>query len=46
VARRSQRRGYGWKRWSNDVVYGTWGLFRDYRIGYTRAKARTSRAES
>ncbi len=46
VARRSQRKGFGWKRWSNDVVYGTWGLFSDYRIVYTRAKARTSRTES
>jgi hypothetical protein len=46
VARKSQRKGFGWKRWSNDVVYGRWGLFSDYRIVYTRAKARTSRTES
>jgi RNA-directed DNA polymerase len=46
VARRCQRKGFGWKRWSNDVVYGTWGLFRDYRIQYTVAKARTTRTES
>ena len=46
VARRSQRKGFGWKRWSNDIVYGMWGLFRDYRIVYTGAKARTSRTES
>jgi RNA-directed DNA polymerase len=41
AAKRSKRRGFGWKRWSNDVVYGTWGLFRDYRVAHTTVKART-----
>ena len=46
VAKRSKRKGFGWKRWSSDIVYGTWGLFRDYRLAYGSAKARISRAES
>jgi hypothetical protein len=46
VARRSQRKGFGWKRWSNGVVYGMWGIFCDYRIVYTRAKARISRTDA
>jgi RNA-directed DNA polymerase len=27
------RQGKGWKRWSRDWVYGTLGLFNDYRVG-------------
>jgi len=46
VAKRSKRTGFGWKRWSSDVVYERWGLFSDYRLEYASAKARTSRAES
>jgi RNA-directed DNA polymerase len=46
VARRSRRKGFGWKRWSTDIVYGTWGLFKDYTLAYAGAKARTGRAES
>jgi RNA-directed DNA polymerase len=42
AAKRSKRKGFGWKRWSSDIVYGTWGLFRDYRIEYTTAKARAN----
>jgi hypothetical protein len=34
-----KRKGFGWKRWSSAVVYGTWGLFRDYRVVYWSAKA-------
>jgi RNA-directed DNA polymerase len=31
---RSQgRRGMGWKRWSREWIYGTLGLFNDYRVG-------------
>lgn len=33
------RKGFGWKRWSSEVVYGSWGLFDDYQIRYQRAKA-------
>jgi RNA-directed DNA polymerase len=34
AAKKSKRGGLGWKRWSKEVVYGTWGLFDDYRITY------------
>jgi RNA-directed DNA polymerase len=34
VARRGKRGGFGWKRWSSEVVYGVWGLFNEYRIVY------------
>jgi len=36
--RKNQRRpGFGWKRWSTEVIYGHWGLFNDYQICYFRA---------
>jgi RNA-directed DNA polymerase len=28
-----QRSGMGWKRWSREWIYGTLGLFNDYRVG-------------
>jgi hypothetical protein len=28
------RRGFGWKRWSREVVYGAWGLYGDYQVRY------------
>jgi RNA-directed DNA polymerase len=34
LARARQRRGFGWKRWSRDWLYGTLGLFREYRVSY------------
>ena len=34
AARKSKRGGFGWKRWSSDVVYGAWGLFNDYQVRY------------
>ena len=40
AAKKSKRGGFGWKRWSSDIVYGTWGLFGDYRLVYASAKAR------
>jgi RNA-directed DNA polymerase len=43
AAKKSKRSGFGWKRWSSDIVYGTWGLFGDYRVVYTNAKARAGR---
>jgi RNA-directed DNA polymerase len=39
AAKKCKRKGFGWKRWSSAVVYGTWGLFRDYRVVYWSAKA-------
>ena len=26
------RKGMGWKRWSSEWIYGTLGLFNDYRV--------------
>ena len=46
AVKKSKRSGFGWKRWSSDVVYGTWGLYGDYRLAYASAKARTNRTES
>lgn len=42
AAKQRKRTGFGWKRWSSDIVYGSWGLFRDYHLAYASAKARTS----
>jgi RNA-directed DNA polymerase len=39
AAKKGQRKGFGWKRWSSAVVYTTWGLFGDYRLG-TQARKR------
>jgi RNA-directed DNA polymerase len=41
AAKKSNRKGFGWKRWSSEIVYGSWGLFRNYRVSYRTAKART-----
>ena len=46
AAKQRKRTGFGWKRWSSDIVYGSWGLFRDYHLAYASAKARTSRTDS
>ncbi len=34
LARACQRRGFGWKRWSREWMYGTLGLFSEYRVTY------------
>jgi RNA-directed DNA polymerase len=34
LARASQRHGFGWKRWSREWLYGTLGLFHEYRVAY------------
>jgi len=34
AARKSKRGGFGWKRWSSEVVYGVWGLNNDYQVRY------------
>jgi RNA-directed DNA polymerase len=46
AAKKSKRKGFGWKRWSSEIVYGTWGLFGDYRLTYASAKVRTDRKDS
>ena len=39
AAKKCKRKGFGWKQWSSAILYFTWGLFRDYRVVYKRAKA-------
>ncbi len=34
AARQRQRKGFGWKRWSTEVLYQQWGLFDDYKVLY------------
>ena len=34
LVRASQRHGFGWKRWSNAWLYGTLGLFAEYRVAH------------
>jgi RNA-directed DNA polymerase len=34
LARACQRRGFGWKRWSREWLYGRLGLFSEYRVSY------------
>ena len=34
LARACQRHGFGWKRWSRAWLYGTLGLFSEYRVAY------------
>ena len=37
AVKKSKRRGFGWTRWSSDIVYRGWGLYNDYRIRYYEA---------
>ncbi|MGH8676386.1 MAG: group II intron reverse transcriptase/maturase [Burkholderiales bacterium] len=30
--KKRKRRGFGWRRWNSEIVYGTWGLFDDYQV--------------
>lgn len=39
AVKQRKRKGFGWMRWSSEVVYGSWGLFDDYKIRYLQAKA-------
>jgi RNA-directed DNA polymerase len=32
LARARQRRGFGWKRWSKEWLYGTMGLYNEYHV--------------
>jgi RNA-directed DNA polymerase len=34
LARASKPQGFGWKRWSREWLYGTLGLFHEYRVAY------------
>lgn len=42
VMKRKGRKGFGWKRWSKEEIYGKWGLYQDYRIRYLYLKAAPS----
>lgn len=44
LARARQRRGFGWKRWSREWVYGVLGLFDDYRVTYVRPASKVAPA--
>ena len=46
AAKQRKRTGFGWKRWSSDIVYGSWGLFREYHLAYASGKARTNRPDA
>lgn len=37
LAKARQRRGFGWQRWSREWLYGTLGLFSQYRVSYGRS---------
>ena len=43
VLRRKKLKGFGWKRWSREEIYGKWGLYNDYRIRYVYPKANPGR---
>jgi len=41
--RRKKLKGFGWKMWSREEIYGKWGLYNDYQIRYVHPKANPSR---
>jgi len=43
LARARQRQGFGWKRWSSEGLYGTLGLFNEYRVAYQRTPSSAAR---
>ena len=44
LARARLRQGFGWKRWSRRWMYGTVGLFTDYRVRYLVASPKDAPA--
>jgi RNA-directed DNA polymerase len=46
AVKKRKRKGFGWTRWSSEVVYGTWGLFDDYRVRRHRGHAKASPIET
>ena len=36
LARASKRGGFGWKRWSTAWLYTTFGLYKDYKVKWSR----------
>lgn len=43
VMKRKKLKGFGWKRWSREDIYGKWGLYNDYHIRYVYPKAAPTR---
>jgi RNA-directed DNA polymerase len=46
LARASKRGGFGWKRWSRAWLYGTLGLYDDYRLKWRAAFPKAAPARS
>ena len=40
------RKGFGWKRWSSDWIYGTLGLYNDYAVRYYRESRPSDRSHN
>ena len=32
IRRKQLKRGFGWKTWTSEVLYGQYGLYYDYRV--------------
>jgi RNA-directed DNA polymerase len=43
VMKRKGLKGFGWKRWSREEIYGKWGLYNNYQIRYLYLKAAPNR---
>lgn len=43
VMKRKGWKGFGWKRWSREEIYGKWGLYNDYQIRYLYPKVTSNR---
>ena len=41
--RARKRKGFGWKRWSRQWLYGKLGLFNSYRVRRPEAKVQLAR---
>ena len=44
AVKKLKRKGFGWTRWSREVVYGTWGLYDDYQVRH-RGRSKAASAE-
>jgi RNA-directed DNA polymerase len=44
AVKKLKRKGFGWTRWSKEVVYGSWGLYDDYQVRY-RGRSKAAPAE-
>jgi len=47
IRRKQLKRGFGWKVWTDDVLYGRYGLFNDYKVrALHSSQGRRARGES